>query len=1110
MGRKKFLVLFVCVLFIFNVFNFNVQALSSNSTSKAIGNVNIVSTVDTSLEAVEAWARSKNATETFVGLAKIYKQYAESRGGVNWVLAYVQAAKETGYGKFGGVLDETYHNPCGLKNPSGGDDYDANAHKRFDNWEQGVIAHLDHLALYAGAAGYPKTTYVDSWKDEALASNETYDPRHIGWFGTTSGILGKAKDVLSLTGSWASDPNYGVELFRLYCEATNSEYLPAKSNLESPSNSEVITNGKLRIKGWALHAFGITEIKVLVDNSQVATISTGVSRSDVNSAYPGYFNGANSGFDETIDISKLGTGNKTVEVKIIARNGETQSYKRNIIIKGEESTLPFRYSLDEPVTNEKISSNTLKIRGWALADSGIKEVRVYVDGTDLGTVPYGTSRPDVNRAYPGYSSGNNAGFDGNINISSISAGNKKLTIRITANDGTTQTIERTIKVEKLPSIICLDEPVNNEIVDSNTLKIRGWAVASSGIREVRVYIDGKDLGTVKYGTERKDVNIARPGYPSGNYAGYEGTVDISSISAGNKKIKIKATANDGTTQEFERTINIKKLESIICLDEPTNNEVVNGNELKIRGWAVNSSGVKEVRVYIDGKDLGTVPYGTLRRDVNIARPGYPSGDYPGFDGTINISSIGSGNKQLVVKITAKDGSVEEIKRTIKIQRLESIICLDEPVNNEVIDSNTLKIRGWAVASSGIREVRVYIDGKDLGTVKYGTERKDVNIARPGYPSGNYAGYEGTVDISSISAGNKKIKIKATANDGTTQTINRTIKIEKLASISCLDEPTSGTVTTTGELKVRGWAVASSGIKEVRVYVDGIDLGTIAYGTSRPDVNSVYPGYQSGNNAGFEGTINLGGMATGEKTLKVKITANDGTTQIVERDFVYRKAKLVVVDPGHEIESVDPGAVATHSGIRYVEGNLNLQIAIKLKAELEARGIEVYMTRYDSVIIDKDSTESLKKRVKVANELDADLFVSIHHNSFTTSSANGFEVYYSTGTPITTYISERMITEDGRDLTLETKAYASRSTTDKVAVSKALATAITNEASSTLGLYNRGAKDSNLYVCKNTTMPSILIENGFLTNPTEAAKVSTSSHQEKLAEITAKRINEVLK
>ena len=329
-------------------------------------------------------------------------------------------------------------------------------------------------------------------------------------------------------------------------------------------------------------------------------------------------------------------------------------------------------------------------------------------------------------------------------------------------------------------------------------------------------------------------------------------------------------------------------------------------------------------------------------------------------------------------------------------------------------------------------------------------------------------------------------------------------------MNSLDEPTIGTVTTTGEVKVRGWAVTSSGVKEVRVYVDNIDLGTITYGTTRTDVNKAYPGYSSGDNAGFEGIINLGGMTTGDKKLTVKITANDGTTQIVERDIVYRQAKLVVVDPGHEIESIDPGAVATHNGIRYVEANLNLQIAIKLKAELEAKGIQVYMTRYDGIVIDNDSTESLKKRVKVANEMNADLFVSIHHNSFASSSANGFEVYYSTGTPITTYISERMITEDGRDLTLEMSSYTSRSTTDKVSISKALATAITNEASSTLGLYNRGAKDSNLYVCKNTTMPSILIENGFLTNPTEAAKVSTTGHQQKLAEITAKRINEVLK
>ncbi|WP_300891636.1 N-acetylmuramoyl-L-alanine amidase, partial [uncultured Clostridium sp.] len=385
-----------------------------------------------------------------------------------------------------------------------------------------------------------------------------------------------------------------------------------------------------------------------------------------------------------------------------------------------------------------------------------------------------------------------------------------------------------------------------------------------------------------------------------------------------------------------------------------------------------------------------------------------------------------------------------------------------------------------------------------------------NKVYPGYSSGNNPGFDGTINVSSISAGNKKLTVKITANDETTQTIERAIKIEKLPSISCLDEPTTNFTVKAGKLKIRGWALANSGIKEVRVYVDGKDLGTVPYGTSRADVNKVYPGYSSGNNPGFDGTINLGGMPTGTKNLTIKITANDGTVQNIERSFNYRKTKLVVIDPGHEIESVDKGAVATHNGISYIEGNLNLQIAVKLKAELEAKGIQVYMTREGSKVIDNDSSESLRKRVNVANEMNADLFVSIHHNSFTNPSANGFEVYYSTGTPITkTFISDRMITKDGRDLTLETSAYSSRSNTEKVVVSKELAIEITNESSATLDLYNRGAKDSNFYVCKNTKMPSILIENGFLTNQTEAEKVSTSRHQQRLAEITAKRIIEVL-
>ena len=785
MFKTKYVSRVLCVLFIVNLFIADLKPLATSYSSSYIGNIDIISNVDVSVESVEAWAKSKNATETFISLASIYKKYGQARGGVNWVLAYVQAAKETGYGRFGGVLDESFHNPCGLKVPSGGDDYDPNAHKRFDNWEQGIIAHLDHLALYAGAKGYPKTVYVESWKAESLSINETYDPRHIGWFGTTSGILGKATNAIDLGNKWAPSSSYGVDLFRMYCDAVKADYLEGKSNLESPINGFVTNDGKLNIKGWALHAFGVKEVRVLIDNTQIDTISVNESRADVNSTYPGYYNGANSGFNKIIDISSLGYGNKVLEIRIVANDNSTQVYRRNIVFT---NTLESRSYLDAPNDNEVVKSKTLNVRGWALAGSGVKEVRVYMDGKDLGTVAYGANRADVNKAYPGYSSGDNAGFEGNVNISGISEGNRKLTVKIIANDGSVQNIEKTIKVEKAQSRSYLDAPNDNEVVKSKTLNVRGWALAGSGVKEVRVYVDGKDLGTVAYGAKRADVNKAYPGYSSGDNAGFEGNVNISGISEGNRKLTVKITANDGSVQNIERSFNI------------------------------------------------------------------------------------------------------------------------------------------------------------------------------------------------------------------------------------------------------------------------------------------------------------------------------------ENDFNYKKAKLVIVDPGHENYGGDPGTSATHNGISYIESNLNLQIAVKLKAELESRGMDVYMTRYEgSGLISQDSTESLKKRVALANEKNADFFVSIHHNSFTNTSANGFEVYYSTGTPANlTSIARSAITEDGRDLTLERSLYSTRSVTEKVKVSKAVATEITNEASSKLNMYNRGAKDSNFYVCKNTNMPSILVENGFLTNPTEAVKASSSSHQQKLAQIIADKVNNALK
>lgn len=162
----------------------------------------IISETKSSVEQMEAWAKGRGATETFISLAEKFVKISKESG-VNPEGAYVQSALETGFGKFGGVIDESFHNTCGLKTRDGGPNDDPDAHQRFKSWEEGIEAHLDHLALYAGAKGYPK--------------KDTPDPRHF------PGILGTAKTFRFLEGKWATSSGYGNSLENLLVELYNTK-----------------------------------------------------------------------------------------------------------------------------------------------------------------------------------------------------------------------------------------------------------------------------------------------------------------------------------------------------------------------------------------------------------------------------------------------------------------------------------------------------------------------------------------------------------------------------------------------------------------------------------------------------------------------------------------------------------------------------------------------------------------------------------------------------------------------------------------------------------------------------------------------------------------------
>lgn len=194
----------------------------------------IMSSHTASLETAESWARGRGATDEFVSLAKIYWQQAPEIG-INPVMAYCQAAVETGYGKFGGIIDASFHNPCGLKvtDTSGFTDSDRepDAHKRFPDWQTGISAHLDHLALYAGAPGYPRA--------------DTYDPRHFSYlYGRCGNQIEYTDDAHRGLRGWTSagNDNYGNLIISLMEQIEAAEPKEPEDNSKPvfPSDCDIL------------------------------------------------------------------------------------------------------------------------------------------------------------------------------------------------------------------------------------------------------------------------------------------------------------------------------------------------------------------------------------------------------------------------------------------------------------------------------------------------------------------------------------------------------------------------------------------------------------------------------------------------------------------------------------------------------------------------------------------------------------------------------------------------------------------------------------------------------------------------------------------------------
>ena len=214
--------------------------------------------------------------------------------------------------------------------------------------------------------------------------------------------------------------------------------------------------------------------------------------------------------------------------------------------------------------------------------------------------------------------------------------------------------------------------------------------------------------------------------------------------------------------------------------------------------------------------------------------------------------------------------------------------------------------------------------------------------------------------------------------------------------------------------------------------------------------------------------NENGSAENKTPAKPEKELSELEKAYLAKDFT--DVKTILVDAGHNHDGKDIGARNDEYGIK--EEDITWQIADKLRTKLEAAGYRVIMTRpgIDSSVANASTTESLQARVDMAHENLADLFISVHCN---TGGGKGTETYcFSTG------------------------GYAER-----------LAKIVQKNMKEQVGMYDRGVKTANFYVIKNTLMPAILIETGFIDNDSDAWVLTSAEGQDKIAAAVAAAVKE---
>ena len=215
----------------------------------------------------------------------------------------------------------------------------------------------------------------------------------------------------------------------------------------------------------------------------------------------------------------------------------------------------------------------------------------------------------------------------------------------------------------------------------------------------------------------------------------------------------------------------------------------------------------------------------------------------------------------------------------------------------------------------------------------------------------------------------------------------------------------------------------------------------------------------------------------------------------------------MIDPGHG--GKDPGALSRNG---YQEKVVNLDVAKRVRKILEENGVKVIMTR------DKDEFITLPERTEIASRSRADLFVSIHANSSPARSVFGLETYWLRELSAQDKKEDQRVDnhrlmfkhlamrKDSKDLDqmLSEMMYLY-----KQSEAQAFASSAAKNVTELTRTKNLGRKQARFFVLRNTLIPAVLVEVGFMTNRREEKNLKLTAYRQKIAEGLAKTILDYL-